>query len=312
MKRIVLLVLVLNFLIFTGGVFATEKVNINSSNLQELDKITHVGEKTAQKIIDGRPYSSVQDLSRVKGIGDGKYLQDIINEGIACVNCKTTSAEISAEISAEKTDTENTKTETKTYPTGILINEVLASAEGSDETGEWFEIFNSNNFEVDLSGWKIKDTIGTSKTFTIPNGTKILANGFLVFMRPETKITLNNDGDGLILQNPAEEIADSVEIPKAVKNVSFAKFFSDWKETNNLTLGSKNIESQKISSKDLPKKEKPVNNIVEEDLTASLNQNITKINKPWFLFLIAVTITIISALAVLFIKIKFNKTNVRT
>ena len=303
MKKVLL---VFVFLFLAGTICATEKVDINSASLQELDKITHVGEKTAQKIIDGRPYNSVQDLSRVKGIGDGKYLQDIINEGIACVNCETTTpAEISVEISAEKT-------EIKTYPSGILINEVLASAEGSDETGEWVEIFNSNNFEVDLSGWKIKDTAGTPKTFTIPNGGKILANGFLVFMRPETKITLNNDGDGLILQNPAGEIADSVEIPKAVKGVSFARFSSGWKATTSLTPGSKNVESQKNSSKALSKTEKSVNNIVEEDLTASLNQNIAKTNNPWFLFLIAVIITIISALAVLFIKIKFNKTNVRT
>ncbi|MGN1069009.1 MAG: ComEA family DNA-binding protein [Candidatus Fimadaptatus sp.] len=35
-----------------------------------------MGEKTAQRIIDGRPYESVEDLRRVEGIGE-KTLEGI-------------------------------------------------------------------------------------------------------------------------------------------------------------------------------------------------------------------------------------------
>ncbi len=47
----------------------TALVNINTATLDELDTLPGVGPKTAQLIVDGRPYATVDDLLRVKGIG---------------------------------------------------------------------------------------------------------------------------------------------------------------------------------------------------------------------------------------------------
>ena len=44
-------------------------VNVNSASLAELDALPHISEAVAQAIIDGRPYSSADDLIRVYGIG---------------------------------------------------------------------------------------------------------------------------------------------------------------------------------------------------------------------------------------------------
>ncbi len=44
-------------------------VNINTATLAELETLPGVGPKTAQLIVDGRPYATVDDLLRVKGIG---------------------------------------------------------------------------------------------------------------------------------------------------------------------------------------------------------------------------------------------------
>lgn len=44
-------------------------VNLNTATLEELDTLPGVGPKTAQLIVDGRPYATVDDLLRVKGIG---------------------------------------------------------------------------------------------------------------------------------------------------------------------------------------------------------------------------------------------------
>jgi hypothetical protein len=96
------------------------------------------------------------------------------------------------------------------YPSGIFINEILPSPEGPDLENEWIEIFNENNFEVSLSDWKIKDIAGKTKTYTFPKGTKISAKGFLVLKRPITKITLNNNRDGLNLIQPDGKIIDEV------------------------------------------------------------------------------------------------------
>lgn len=48
------------------------RVNLNTASLAELDTLPGVGEATAQKIVAGRPYASVEDLLRVDGIGEAK------------------------------------------------------------------------------------------------------------------------------------------------------------------------------------------------------------------------------------------------
>jgi competence ComEA-like helix-hairpin-helix protein len=49
---------------------AVRIVNVNTASLEELDALPHVTPRTAQAIIDGRPYRAVDDLIRVTGIGD--------------------------------------------------------------------------------------------------------------------------------------------------------------------------------------------------------------------------------------------------
>lgn len=51
----------------------TSLININSASLSELDELPGVGPVTAQKIIDGRPYTSVEDLQSLDGISDTLY-----------------------------------------------------------------------------------------------------------------------------------------------------------------------------------------------------------------------------------------------
>jgi competence protein ComEA len=48
-------------------------VDINTATLAELDTLPGVGPSTAQRIIDGRPYGSIEDLMRVKGIGQATF-----------------------------------------------------------------------------------------------------------------------------------------------------------------------------------------------------------------------------------------------
>jgi len=305
------LIFIFSFAALPLFILATNQVDINTATLEELKEIIGIGDKRAQLIIDARPFTSVDDLKRVKGIGDGITLHKIKDQGLACVNCNTIVAgnnEVvsSPEPESKPEDYNNSDTAPITvYSDGILINEILPSPEGSDEENEWIELYNSNNFEVDISGWKLKDTIGTSKIFTIPSGTKITALGVIAFWRPETKITLNNDGDGVILLKPDGEIASSVSFEKAKTGQTYPDKGGD--------MGGS-------TSKTLPKREKSVNNIVETDsISDSKEYNINREESlagltasktsPWFLFFTAILITIASVAILIFIK---KKTNVRT
>src|SRR3989344_4055962 len=61
-------------------VFADHNININTASLEELDALPGVGPTIAQRIIEGRPYSSVEEVSRVDGIGEpgSKSYEDIV------------------------------------------------------------------------------------------------------------------------------------------------------------------------------------------------------------------------------------------
>jgi competence protein ComEA len=48
----------------------TECVNINSATKEQLTTLNGVGESTAEKIIQGRPYEQIEDLLDVPGIGE--------------------------------------------------------------------------------------------------------------------------------------------------------------------------------------------------------------------------------------------------
>jgi competence ComEA-like helix-hairpin-helix protein len=61
-----------------------EKIDINTATLEQLDEIVGIGPTLAQRIIDGRPYSLLEDLLNVKGVGE-VTLQKIKDQGLACV-----------------------------------------------------------------------------------------------------------------------------------------------------------------------------------------------------------------------------------
>jgi len=144
------------------------------------------------------------------------------------------------------------------YPDNIVITEIMPSPTGADSEQEWIELINGGDERADISSWKIRDTSGAINTYVFPEGTGMSAGAYLVLSRPTTKITLNNDGDGLELVRPDGEIIQAVEYDKAPKGKSYAKNPATasgqdgvWQWSDVPTPGSKNIISQ--ISKSLPK-----------------------------------------------------------
>jgi len=200
------------------------------------------------------------------------------------------------------------------YPSNIVINEVLPAPIGPDETEEWIEIFNQNNFETNLSSWQISDASGKTTIYTIPENTKFGPNGFLIFGRPTTKITLNNDEDMISLSNPRGEMVDKINYKQAPQGQSYNRTESGWVWSAILTPGSKNITSVIQSSQSSAE----INNSKKKDLTkensnkktsklASIGEEFPKEKSPHSPFLIALSLAILSGFAILFLKKKVQQ-----
>jgi competence protein ComEC len=59
-------------------------VDVNSATIEQLQEIIHIGTARVQDLIQLRPFSSVDDLGRIKGIGPAR-IADIKSQGLACV-----------------------------------------------------------------------------------------------------------------------------------------------------------------------------------------------------------------------------------
>jgi competence ComEA-like helix-hairpin-helix protein len=105
------IILLVIFLIgFVSATCNLSQVNINTASPEELDKIINVGPATALKIIANRTYSSVDDLIRVKGIGN-VTLEQIKRQELACVG-EVIKEEVKEENGSSKEETNSDAGET--------------------------------------------------------------------------------------------------------------------------------------------------------------------------------------------------------
>ena len=84
MKKAILIIAFLFFLpIKIDG--SSECINLNTATKEELVRIIHIGDSRAEQIMSLRPFSSMEELERIAGIGP-TLLNEIKEQGLACVN----------------------------------------------------------------------------------------------------------------------------------------------------------------------------------------------------------------------------------
>jgi len=167
----------------------------------------------------------------------------------------------------------------KTWP-NIFISEFLPNPAGPDTTDEFIEIFNAENYAVDLTGFKLDDNNGGSRPYQIPPKTIIQPNQYLAFYSKQTKIALNNDTDLVRLLAPSGEIIDQTEYQESQEGVSYVLDENfEWQQTNTPTPGEINVLNLESRIKNQELSEEEATTSTPRVLGASTENNQQPANK---------------------------------
>jgi len=122
----------------------------------------------------------------------------------------------------------------------VIISELLPDP---DDGSEWFELFNPTNQVIKLENLKICDLFGSIHCYSFPAEEVILPFQYKTYDQSLTKITLNNDGDMLELQDYQGNIFSNSgqNYGDAEGGAGFTLFGSQWRWTTTPTKGSQNI-----------------------------------------------------------------------
>ncbi len=125
----------------------------------------------------------------------------------------------------------------------ILVNEIIINPEDSNADYEFVELYNQMDIEKDISGWILEDSQGKTTKFTLPANTRIASHGFLTLYRPQTKITLNNSGDGIKLSDATGQICDASphNSGAADEDMSYSRKNASWIWTTTATSNATNV-----------------------------------------------------------------------
>lgn len=144
-KVALLLALTILFLTQISALCEEGQIDINSASAEELDKIAQIGPARAEQMIMLRPFSSVDDMIRIVGIGETN-INLIKSQGLACVSEEETN--LSA-VELEENKSNDTKLDEEAN-----VNSSLSS--------EPFRNSSSKNIElkaIDLNSKAIKSDV---------------------------------------------------------------------------------------------------------------------------------------------------------
>jgi hypothetical protein len=117
----------------------------------------------------------------------------------------------------------------------IVINEFMADNKStiiSDQGnyGDWIELYNTADYDVDVSGMFLTDNLTTYR-WQIPSNVTIQAHGYLLIWADgnfrvgelHTNFKLDEDGETIALYSTDGSLVDLVEFDEQVEDVSFGR-----------------------------------------------------------------------------------------
>ena len=121
----------------------------------------------------------------------------------------------------------------------IRINEIYPNPKTGDD--EFIELYNFGNRTADLSGWTLDDIKdGGSAPFEL-DGVTISANSFKVLFKDQTKLTLNDADDQVLLIDPAGDIVSKTSYSPAPDGKSWSWLNGGWEWTDRVTKAAANL-----------------------------------------------------------------------
>lgn len=116
-------------------------------------------------------------------------------------------------------------TQTAGSKTLQLVSVYPSTTEG-DEEAEYVAIKNTGTEAVTLNGWILKDA--SDKSFTFDQTELIGPGETKKFSRAQTKLTLNNDVDELLLLAPDKQLIDKLAYENAPKGETYQRIDNVW------------------------------------------------------------------------------------
>lgn len=174
----------------------------------------------------------------------------------------------------------------KSYDAKIIVTEFLPNPKGADNKDEFIEIKNIGA-TVNISGYYISDVMGSPKSYRMPEETVIKSGEYMAFFSKNTRISLNNSGDGIEFWDPEKNIINSSldDSGKAPEDKSYAFDGKDWSWTESPTPGKPNVIKLPVenevmgskiqkSSQDVPNKDIQEGGLVESNSFVNKNDRI--------------------------------------
>ena len=162
----------------------------------------------------------------------------------------------------------------------IIINELLANPEGSDDA-EWIELKNENNNSVNLEGCYLEDASGNRYTFPSTS-----FDNYFVLERSISGISLNNFNETISLFNTLDEKIDEVTYIDSQENYTWARFDGQWEQTSILTKGYENQKETRkapIAVIDLLSNELKINQEITLSAENSEDPQESELEYKWYL-----------------------------